>query len=286
MKKVILCVIIYFFFLIQYVPAQSENTSFIAEADSGLVKLVSLKDKIKDVHPLLNNLHPVAIVKGDELYIFDIDSAAARYKFIKKAPVPFPMGEGIKASFPLAVYDWKPTCIAGKEIFNSLSGYSIIFHEFIHCSQYNTVEQEIKNTLEINKKAMEEENFSWELNYAFPYEDSLVSELYEGFITSLENDDKENALDFRRKLKGQLSKTDYEYLIWEEWKEGFARFIENKIRIKFGIKENNGGIEKPFNRVAFYYGGSLFINSIVESEPGLQTDLKQLFKSMFNYPDY
>ncbi len=39
---------------------------------------------------------------------------------------------------------------------------------------------------------------------------------------------------------------------WKSWrKEGFARYIENKIRRKLELPENHYGADEPFNRIVF-----------------------------------
>jgi hypothetical protein len=52
-------------------------------------------------------------------------------------------------------------------------------------------------------------------------------------------------------------------MIWQEWKEGFARFIENQINGRLNLPENHGGKEKPFNRVVFYEGGAHYIKLLI-----------------------
>lgn len=37
-------------------------------------------------------------------------------------------------------------------------------------------------------------------------------------------------------MKDTLTTPDYEYMVWEEWKEGFARLIENRIRNNLELK--------------------------------------------------
>ncbi len=83
-------------------------------------------------------------------------------------------------------------------------------------------------------------------------------------------------------LKETLNTHDYEYLVWQEWKEGFARLIENRIRKKLGLEENHGGIEKSFTRVTFYEGGALYISVLIKKEKGLEKDIKKLFRQMLS----
>jgi len=114
----------------------------IFKAISSLVLVVFLM--------LFNNICS-AKEDSDQTIISAIDSSlhklSREYRFQKKATEPFSIPKGIKASFPLSCYDGKPSCVVTREIFNSLKGYITIFHEFIHCSQMNTCEQKLKNTL-------------------------------------------------------------------------------------------------------------------------------------------
>jgi hypothetical protein len=69
-------------------------------------------------------------------------------------------------------------------------------------------------------------------------------------------------------------------MVWQEWKEGFARFVENTIRRRLGMEENHYGVEEPFHRVTFYEGGSKFIGFLGKQEPGLLVDIENLFSKM------
>ena len=87
----------------------------------------------------------------------------------------------------------------------------------------------------------------------------------------------------RKQLKKYLNQIDFEYLTWIEWKEGFARVIENRIKSSLGIEENYSGKVKPHNRVSFYYSGAKLIEYLVGKEPALYVDIESLFNKMYNY---
>jgi hypothetical protein len=92
-------------FVCQYIYAeQDSDQTIISEVDTALLKLITMQKEIKGLHPFLNQLHPIAIVENDHLYIFDFDHLSKKYQYQKKEPVPFPMPEGIRASFPLSSY--------------------------------------------------------------------------------------------------------------------------------------------------------------------------------------
>ncbi len=60
----------------------------------------------------------------------------------------------------------------------------------------------------------------------------------------------------RAKLHTALSPLDWEYMVWQEWKEGYARHVENKIQRELGLKVNTFGEEPPYSRITFYAGGA------------------------------
>jgi hypothetical protein len=126
---------------------------------------------------------------------------------------------------------------------------------------------------------MERKEYSWEINHPFPF-DSLFLTNYKLFIDALSAGDEVKAGEYRKMFKETLSNIDFEYLIWQEWKEGFARYIENEIRAYAGTKENTGGIDYPQDRVVFYYGGSQFIKFIISREPEAKTNLKLLYNKI------
>jgi len=184
-----------------------------------------MHQEIRDIHPYLMHLHPIAVVEGDALFIFDIDSLQQEYRFQRKERIPFPMAKGIRASFPLASYGGKPTCVVSREVFDSMKGYATIFHEFIHCTQYLTCENRLKQKLQITQAADRTKNYSWEINHPFPYQDSAFVKDYSSHLQALANHDSGTVLQMRRDLKQRLPQIDYEYMVWVEWKEGFARFV-------------------------------------------------------------
>jgi len=263
--------------------AENSDTILIGEIDSSLQCLIKMQKDMRWIHPFLNELHPIVFAENDYLYIFDFDTLSGGYSFIKKEPVPFPLPDKVRASFPLSVYDSKPCCIVTRDIFDTKAGYVTIFHEFMHCRQFLTCELKLKKDLKIAQEAAKRNDYAWELNHPFPYSDSLFVKYYSGFMEALNNRNEVVIAEYRRKLKRHLSQVDFEYLVWQEWKEGFARLIENRIQSYLGIEVNQYGKEKPYNRVTFYYGGSKFVDYLIQTEPGLYPDIDALFVRMLNY---
>lgn len=257
----------------------------IANVDSALGRLVHMQKEIKEIHPFLARMHPVAVVEGASLFIFDIDSTGTSYRFRRKEPVPFPMERGIRASFPLFSYGNRPTCIVSREVFDSLKGYATIFHEFIHCTQALTCENGLKQELHIAQAAAAARDYSWEINHRFPYNDTIFVEAYSRFLRALGNRDALALLQSCRDLKHRLAQDDYEYMVWVEWKEGFARYIENKIRLRYSLEPNLAGREQPYGRVTFYYGGEKLMLYFSAQRGGIFPDVTELFGEMFALPE-
>jgi len=264
----------------QAVGAGGAQDPFVAHADSALARLVQLHRAIRDIHPFLARLQPIAIVRGDTLYVFDADSSGARYVLKAKGPEPFPMPKGIRASFPLSSYGDRPSCIVSPEALDDFSGLPTIFHEFIHCAQFQTVEPRLKERLLVAREAARKNDFSWELNHPFPYQDAQFVKDYGAFLDALAQADAARISAAIDLLKKHLARTDYEYLVWQEWKEGFARYVENRIRARLGIAANVGGSAVPYDRVTFYCGGEMFIACLVRQDPSLLTDMERLFARM------
>jgi hypothetical protein len=165
-------------------------------------------------------------------------------------------------------------------VFDDLTGYVMIFHEFIHCAQADCCEQKLKSGLSVARQAQETGDHMWEVNYPFPYEDDDFSEIYAIFLEGAAEGDMDTVLRCRTFLKETLNTPDYEYMVWQEWKKGFARLIENRIRKKLELEENRGRIEPPYNRVTFYEGGAQYISLLFKDDKDLEKDIEALFHKM------
>jgi hypothetical protein len=256
----------------------------LAGADTALGRLVQMHGEIRDISPALAGLYPVAVLEGDSLFIFDVDSAGTAYRFQRKTPVPFPMTKGIRASFPLSSYDNKPTCVVSSEVFGTKGGMATIFHEFVHCFQARTCENDLKLGLHVARAAVEAHDYSWEINRRFPYGDSAFVRAYAGFMLSLGEGNPGKVQRSADALRGILAPDDYEYMVWVEWKEGFARTIENRIRHRYALEPNTAGREQPYDRVAFYYGGEKYITYIAGRSGAGIPEIRALFAEMLAPP--
>ncbi len=261
---------------------QGPEEAFIASVDSGLAGLQDVQDRVRDFHPLLGGRHPVAVVEDGQFFVFDADPATGKYRFVKKAPVESRMPENVMASFPLACYDWQPSCVVTRRIFDSPGGIVTILHEFVHCGQAEGCEQPLKKGLQVAVDAMKRQDYAWEINHAFPYGDSTFVAEYQGMMKALLEQRHETVREHVCRLKRRLSPADYEYMVWIEWKEGLARLLENRMQARLGLPKNRYGENTPYNRVTFYCGGAGLIEWLTAENPGLLTDGPLLFRSMFD----
>lgn len=259
---------------------EEDQTAMVKKYSESLQKIFEFQKKIVRVHPFLKKLYPVAIVEGDLFYVFDLDPSKKHYVLAKLAKPAMIVPEGVRAAFPLEFYDNKMACVVTGEVFNDLSGYVMIFHEFVHCAQTDCCEYKLKSGLSVARQAQEAGDHMWELNHPFPYEDSDFSEIYAIFLEAAAEGNVDSVLRCRAFLKETLNSPDYEYMVWEEWKEGFARLIENRIRKKLELEENHGGTGQPYNRVTFYEGGARYISVLFEEDKDLEEDIEELFFRM------
>ncbi len=243
-----------------------------------LARIVSYRGQLKEIHPVLGELYPVTIVVDDHFYVFDLDDGG-HYVPVADCPAPMPVPEGVRAAFQIACYDNNTACVVTPDVFDESFGYATIFHEFIHCHQAATVEPALRQNLPLAQKALEEEDYMWEINHPFPYEGDFES-LYARFMQAAAEGDMEAVKACRSELAGMLNDHDYQYMVWQEWKEGFALFLEQKIREEMGLGLNKVGRRPPFDRTAFYAGGAAWIDLLGENDPALLTDLEALFKRM------
>jgi len=279
-KKVTIVFFIQIIFSSHYIYSQSQSENqLIKYCINATQKLFEIQEKVRDIHPFLNKFHPIAIVENNYFYIFNYDSTKDSYIFLKKQPATFPLPSGVKASFPI---NGSPSCVVSKEIFDSMDGYVTIFHEFMHCTQSEICESKIKNKLILGQEGLKKNDPSWEINHPFPYKSPEFLKTYSKLIEGLDSKDKWIILECRIQLKKILNQADYEYMVWQEWKEGFARLIENKLQAKLKLDINNYGSKKPYNRITFYVGGAKIIKYLIQENSELNSNIELLFKEISN----
>lgn len=263
---------------IRTAPFQDRTPSAYAES---LREVFQLREKIKPIHPLLENLYPVAIAEGENLLIFKPDEARKVYAFEVRTPSPVPVSKGVRASFPLEALAGKPACVVSGEVFDSLEGYVTIFHEFVHCHQFLTCEPRLKERLTVYHLAMEKKDFMWELQHPFPYADPVIGRSYARLLQALDSGDEAAVPESRGELRRILPQVDYEYMVWQEWKEGLARYIENRIRVLLGLAKNLGGRQGELSRISFYAGGEGLIRFLADRDGTIPSDIEKTFEAIY-----
>ncbi|WP_346935595.1 hypothetical protein [Clostridium sp.] len=219
----------------------------------------------------------MAVVEEEYFFIFDLSEDNKCYEFKGEYKAPMTVPEKVLASFPLDFYDMKPAAVVSKDAFNTLEGYIFIFHEFVHCYQWEQGDNEIRETLEIAKIAKEKNDFMWELNHPFPYEDKVFINEASKLEVVDERLQCRDIMEYHKKMKKHLNHIDFEYMIWEEFIEGFARYIENLVRERFQVNLNSNRLETPFSRVIFYELGIRSISAILKENPEIKGNIKCIY---------
>jgi hypothetical protein len=241
-----------------------------------LGQFTQLHRQIKDVDITLEQLQPIAVVADNVFYIFDLDATGQNYEFKMKYLSDRSMPDGVLTAFPLEFYGMKSVAVVTEKVFESAEQQVFLFHEFVHCYQWNGCESKIKNTLKIAQDAMQTKNYMWELNYPFPYENKYFIKQTTALGSGYDMDK------YHKGMRAELSEQDFEYMVWQEWKEGYARYVENKVRARLKIKKNTKALSPPFDRVCFYELGSRYIGAIINNNDALKNDMEGIFYKIKN----
>ncbi len=258
--------------------AQTEREAAIsAQYAPALSRLGELQKKVKNVHPLLGKLYPVAVVEDGVFYVFDAGEEQGGYALVKSARPAMIVPQGVRAAFPLDFYEGKTACVVTGDVFDDPAGYATLFHEFIHCAQMETCEPALKARLKVARQAQANDDFSWELTHPFPYQDRQFEEIYGLLLESAAAGDRPAVSRCRAFLREVLNAEDFEYMVWQEWKEGFARYVENRVRESLGLEKRLGSAPPPFDRVTFYEGGERLVELLIAEDEELKNDIETLF---------
>lgn len=250
--------------------------------EAKLHNLFALQGKLQHLHPLLQTLYPVVIAEEDEMLVYE--PRGSQYALAGAFPSPMPIPRGVRAAFPLEDFGNRMACVVTEEVFDSLDGYVTIFHEFVHCFQFETCEPVIKKRLAVAQKALVDNDPMWEINAPFPYGNEGFIDAYNRLGQALTQRDLPAVIEIRAALRALLAPVDYEYMLWQEWKEGFARWLENRMQAALNLSLNLGGGHEPYTRVSFYAHGAALIGLLADHEPGLVNDIETLFNTMFALP--
>ncbi|MBD3921403.1 hypothetical protein H8B09_21720 [Paenibacillus sp. PR3] len=246
-----------------------------------LQAIVELQAMIKGAHMLFDEHYPIAIYEPDnQILIYDFDKDADGYQLVGVEPDTMGLFSGVRAAFPLPCYDNRACVVVSGEVFDSIWEQVIVFHEMVHCYQFNTSELELRANLEIERTSVNTNNYYWELHYPFPYDDENVVALINQLLSKLAVSELDSVFEIRNELRRYLNTEQYEYMVWQEWKEGFARFVENKIKKQLNLEEQHAGSVIPYSRLTFYETGARLIECIINDYPECIRDSKKLFHIM------
>jgi hypothetical protein len=249
-----------------------------------LKKIFDYQAMFASLDPVLEKVYPVAVVEDKTIYVFEPVPAEKAYRLVKSAPDTFDIPTGVRAAMPLGFWDNRMACVVTPEVFEQPDGYVIIFHEFVHCAQWYGGEQTFKRDLEIFQEAMKKGDYSWELQFPFPYSNPGFVKTYQALLEAWEKGDAEAAASLRADLSRTLSPAEWEYLTWQEWKEGLARNLENRMRQVVGLPENTNGLKPPYDRVTLYVGGDKLIKFLGQAEHEAAVDLEALYRKIKSKP--
>ncbi len=245
--------------------------------DAALDRVVAIQRQLRDLHPAFARVYPVAVVRDKTFYIYEQDAATGRYRLVKTAPDRMNVQAGLRAAMPLDFWDGRVACVVTPDAFDNLRGFIVVFHEFVHCHQWETCELRLKEKMGLYRSAMERKDYMWELQYAFPYTSEAFAGPYGAMLTTLANKEAAALPAIRGRLRQSLSPDEWDYMTWQEWKEGTARYLENQACLRLGEPANTGGVKPPFSRVTFYAGGEALIHALSAREPGIEKDLERLY---------
>lgn len=252
----------------------NEGTSVSLDAiTAAVVGIMGPQHAAEAVHPLFRTCYPVAVVTEGQLLIFERSEKTQSYKLVTTTAAPFPLPTNVAAAFPLEACGGRITCVVGTEGLGSRGWYLKVLHEFVHCYQFETCEVELKRSLTINRA----DDPTWEIAYPFPYNQPSFAQSFKEYLGAL-SERNEDAPACRQRVLAALAHPDREYMIWQEWKEGYARLVENRLRRLWNLPENHAGGVPPFSRVSFYESGSLYI--AYQNAGDVPRDLVALFEGL------
>lgn len=246
--------------------------------DAALDRVTTIQRQLADLHPAFGRVYPIAVVRDKTFYVYEPDAASGRYRLAKTSPDTMGVPTGVRAAMPLGFWENRVACVVTPDAFDDLRGFILVFHEFVHCYQWETCEQRLKGGMRLYRAAMERKDYMWELQYPFPYGSETFRGAYAAMLLALTAGDGARLPALRGRLKQDLSADEWDYMTWQEWKEGLARYLENKANTRLGQPVNAGGAKQPYSRVTFYAGGDALIRALSSAEPGLEKDMERLYR--------
>jgi len=154
-----------------------------------------------------------------------------------------------------------------------------VFHEFVHCAQRQACEPALLAGIGLVHPEIGDP-LTWEARHEFPYDDARFAAAYGRLLAVLPVGNLDAALDCHRDASSRVGPVDRAYMVWQEWREGTARWVENKVRRRLGLRRSNSGFSEPFGRETFHAGGAGIIEILVRTEPELLRRPADLYRSL------
>ncbi len=245
---------------------------------SQLDEVTKLWQTARTLHPAWQQLYPVCLINCERFTLYKPE-ADNSWRKIDSGNVNMQLPDGIMAAFPMPFHNYEMACVLDDRSFSTKEDMTIVFHEFVHCYQAATCDSDLKERLFIAKEYAHT-NGMWELQYPFPYENDAVGNLYIQMIEACEQGNREKVAQMRNEIRTLVSANDWEYLTWQEFKEGSARWLQNTLAREIGANEASSKRSQPIDRVTFYEGGEKVIQLLTAENPALGSDFPALWKAI------
>jgi hypothetical protein len=243
--------------------------------------IIKMHDEVKNIHVSLEKLYPITVISDGYFYVFDKSEIGDKYEFRRKVETSIVVSGDILTAFHLNFYDMKPSVVISKNMLENQGNNILVLHEFVHCFQLENGAVEIRNELSVQRQEIVRNNYNWEIDYPFPYSNDYFIDKTTELSDRFSSGNYDYIEVYHNCMKAYLHKAEYEYMVWQEWKEGFARHVENLIRRELKLQLNGNILRSPFGRVHFYEIGSKYIEMLLEKDEELNDNLVKLFYKMF-----
>lgn len=216
-----------------------------------LSELHTLQLRVQSVHALLEADYLLGIGIEDRLQIYRRTHAG--YSFVDEYRVAMLIPESTCAAFPVPQVN-DAVAVLTDVTLNERYGLISALHEFVHCFQYRECEDECRRQLPAAWEARKES--MWEIQYGMDYENLQLRKL----VYDLGRGAKRGVLDQLKRLLRELGDTDQQYFLWQVWKEGFARYVENRVRSVLHVRENTEGrsLDRVDRRSLYFIGDKVW----------------------------
>jgi len=258
---------------------EGENPDIKGQA-AFMDSIIKMHNAVKNIHVSLEKLYPITIIDDGWFYVFDKNENGDKYEFMRKVKTSIVVFSEILTAFHLNFYDMKPSVVISKNMLGNPGNNILVLHEFVHCFQLENGAVEIRNGLSIHNQKIAN-NYNWEVDFPFPFKNQYFIDKTTELSACFAKGNYDYTEVYRNCMRAYLHKAEYEYLIWQEWKEGYARYVENLIRKELRLQLNSNILIPPFGKVHLFEIGSKYIEILVEKEKGFNDDIVKLFHKMF-----